>query len=654
MLPNSPNYLYMPRNPGKLTRFWQELKRRKVFGVVTTYAATAYIIIEVTNNLADSLHLPDWIGPIVVLLLVIGLPVVVIISWIFDFTPQGIKKTESVEESENKEFPAKPAKRNLRPSYVLNAVLIIAVIILAYREIFKPDTLERLKSSGGKLSVAVMPFQNMTNDTAWNVYKDVIQTSLISSLSNTREIQVRQQESIKTLFQNQGLSDYASISPSIAGTIARKLDTDIFLYGGLNRAGKAIRLNAQIADTKTNNVIKSFEINGQYDSEKIFDLADSLRKLVTDFLLVSKLIKENPEIGRWPLTTRSPDAFRYFIYGKNAENSAIKSEDWATAKEWCLKALEIDSNYDAPMYVISTAYRFLGKMDSSLYWVNKLNQKKDLWPDLNRLAASSTYAEVYDSYEERIKYFRQMQQIDDQTPSISWLIGNSYIQLRQYKKAIPDLERSIEIYHKWGIDVDWYYRDLGNAYHNTGQYKKEKALYKRAEKYVKEIDQSLIHRRAVLSLSENDTVLAGKHIEKLISSCRDNSISEADINGELGWIYWEAERQDKAEEYFRKALSLEPENPNRMNTLANRLFDRNKNFDEAYKLLDKALELATNKWDYYNYLDSKGMGLYKEGRSKEALEVLQKMYDAAPYKIYFMKSHLEEVKKAISPFYSPE
>ena len=67
-------------------KFWQELKRRKVFGVVTTYAATAYIIIEVTNNLITSLNLPNYIGQIVVILLVIGLPIVVILSWIFDFT----------------------------------------------------------------------------------------------------------------------------------------------------------------------------------------------------------------------------------------------------------------------------------------------------------------------------------------------------------------------------------------------------------------------------------------------------------------------------------------------------------------------------------------------------------------------------------------
>ena len=128
-----------------LTKFWQELKRRRVFSVVTAYAATGYIIIEVTNNLVSPLHLPPWIPTLVILLLIAGLPVAIILSWIFDFTPQGIKKTESVQESEDKKTVVKSNKRRLRPSYALNAVLIIAVIILAYPKIFKRDPLVKLQ-----------------------------------------------------------------------------------------------------------------------------------------------------------------------------------------------------------------------------------------------------------------------------------------------------------------------------------------------------------------------------------------------------------------------------------------------------------------------------------------------------------------------------
>jgi hypothetical protein len=60
------------------------------------------------------------------------------------------------------------------------------------------------------------------------------------------------------------------------------------------------------------------------------------------------------------------------------------------------------------------------------------------------------------------------------------------------------------------------------------------------------------------------------------------------------------------------------------------------------------MELAQNRVDYFNYSDTKGWGLYKQGSYQEALEVLQKTLDEAPYKLYSIKSHLEEVKKAIA------
>lgn len=143
----------MAQKSNSFEKFWQELKRRKVFGVITTYAATAYIIIEVINNLAVPLNLPSWFATLVLIILVIGLPIVIAFAWIFDFTPKGIEKTESLEELESKEIVTKPVKRKLRASYVLNAVLIIAVIVLAYSKIFKQDTLERLRSSGEHITI---------------------------------------------------------------------------------------------------------------------------------------------------------------------------------------------------------------------------------------------------------------------------------------------------------------------------------------------------------------------------------------------------------------------------------------------------------------------------------------------------------------------
>jgi tetratricopeptide (TPR) repeat protein len=537
-------------------------------------------------------------------------------------------------------------KRKLQAGVAILAILIIAAVI-AWPNIFKRNSLERLGSSGEKISIAVMPFQNLTNDTTCNILKEAIQMSLISTLSNTNELKVRQKETISSLLKTQGQNENASLSISITSGVSKKLDADIFIYGNIQKAGSAIRLNAQVIDTKTNNVLKSIEIKGPYDAEKIFIITDSLIKKVTDYLLISKLIKENPWYGQFPDITRSPDAYRYFIYGEKLKNTFVNQVDLANARDWYLRSIAADSNFLDAMVGLKDVYNFMGKTEEALKWILKIYKKKNqCTPDV-QIGISWIYADIFESPEERIKYLNQGSQLDDQNPTNHWLLGNSYSGINQYEKAIPELEKAIELLHKWGVDDSYYYRDLADAYHKSGQFEKEKRLFKKAEKLVKD-DYAILSRRAVLALTEKDTVLAKDFFDKIVVLSKNNSISESDIAIETAWIYWMADIRDKAEKYFRKALSLDTDNPGKMNTLANRLFDMNKNYDEAYQLLDKAIKSTVNKWDSYDYMDSKGMGLYKQGKYQEALEVLQKMFDSAPYKLYYMKSHLEEVKKAVA------
>ena len=235
----------MKENPNKFIRFWQELKRRNVFKVLAMYATTGYIIIEVVNNLIEPLHFPSWTATLIILLLSIGFPIVAILSWIFDLTPEGLKKTESSKVTRKKDTVTKPARRSLKTGDIIIAVLAVIVVILAYPKIFKRNTLEKLQSSGERISVVVMPFQNMTNDTIWNIWQNGIQNELIASLTNSEEIKVRQLETINNVLQSKGLTNYASITPSVASIISRKLDAYVFVYGSIKKAGATIRINAQ-------------------------------------------------------------------------------------------------------------------------------------------------------------------------------------------------------------------------------------------------------------------------------------------------------------------------------------------------------------------------------------------------------------------------
>ena len=490
-----------------------------MFRVTATYAATAYIIIEVTNNLVGPFRLPEWIPTLVAILLAIGLPVIIILSWIFDFTTQGIKKTESLEELAAKEIVTKPVKRRIRSSDVIIAVLLVAVVILAWPRIFKRDTLERLRSSGERIAVAVMPFQNMTNDTIWDVWQDGIQNELITSLTNAEDLVVRQVETVKELIQSKGLNNYASLTPSVATSISRKLDADILINGTIKQSKNLLRVNAQLIDAKTKEPFKSFELDGSGAEKDIIPVIDSLKQMLTNYLIISKLKKEvSPEIQNIA-TTNSPSAYRYFILG----NKAISKRDHSTAIIYFTKAIELDSNFTYAAIRLSNAYWNLFSFDQAKKWCLRVREKKDQIPVYLEAINNVMYALLFESPVEATKYIEQQIELDSQSPLGYSNLGYNYIRLRQYDKAAQAFERSLDIYKKWNVKpiIPGHYQYLGLAYHKTGRFKKEKKLYKKAEKDFPD-DAPLVFRQASLALSLGKDKEANRQINKYISLLREN------------------------------------------------------------------------------------------------------------------------------------
>lgn len=136
-----------------------------------------------------------------------------------------------------------------------------------------------------------------------------------------------------------------------------------------------------------------------------------------------------------------------------------------------------------------------------------------------------------------------------------------------------------------------------------------------------------------------------EYIEKYKSIQIENSIPEANIASNLARIYSEAGNLDKAEDYYRKALTLEPEKPGRYSRLAYFLIDNERNIDEGMELINRALE---SQPDNYIYLDTKGWGLFKQGKYIEALKFLVKADSLKPIYFYELDLHLEEAKKAVA------
>jgi len=629
----------MAQKTNRFERFWKELKRRKVFGIITTYAATAYIVIEVTNNLAVPLHLPDWFASLELIILVTGLPVVVILSWVFDFTPQGIKKTESYEQSVKAEPRAKTLKGRLRPSYVLNAVLLIAVVILTYPRIFKRHSLENLRNKGG-ISVAVMPFQNLTNDTVWDIWQSGIQDELITLLTFSDELKVRQKETTNTLLKSKGLTNYASIAPDVASMISKKLDADIFIHGSIKQAGETMRLNAQLINSSNEEIYKSFQIEGK--SDKILHLTDSLSDLVRNCLIITKLIKNLPANEQRLPPTNSSEAFRCYLMGEIARSK----RDYPGARKLFSQALAIDSNFHFINLLLSVACVNEGLYEEAKEWSIKAYDKRDQMSPRARLVTEKNHAGFFGTPFDELKYLRQYLEIDDQFPGTYYDIGLIYYTMYEYDKAIPEFEKALDLYDKMDARPWWIfnYSLLSYAYHATGQYKKEKNLFKKADRDFPE-DPAMIWQKTLLSLTEGDTISANNLIEKYKTLRKERSWSDAGIAYSIGEIYKEAGYLDKAEEYHRLEVSLEPANPDRLWDLGWFLIDKDRNIEEGLILVDSALEI---KPDFYWYLDAKGWGLFKQGKFDEALKYLEKCHDLSPSYRHNVHLHLEAARKAVA------
>ena len=527
-----------------------------------------------------------------------------------------------VKEVKNQPVKKEPGiikNRKLLSGVIFATVLVVAAI-LVYPKIFKQDKLEKLRSSNGRISIAIMPFQNMTNDTAKNFWQDMIQDNLITSLSNSQELIVRQTETIFTLLQNSYSTNYASITPSVASNISQKLDANVFIYGSISRVGTVIRVNARVVDSQTEEVLKSYQIDGT--AENILHIADSLSGMVSNFLVISNL-KKGVSSDDYQLiaSTNSPEAYNLFLLG----NNAYRKWDYPAACKMYLQAIAIDSNFIEAVLKLSIAYYNLSVYDEAKRWCLRAYEKRDQMPLQLKISTNRVYALLFETRHEEINYLRQLQELDDLLPGTYYSLGYAYSNMFQFEKAIPEYEKALEIYHKLGIKPAWIfnYTQLGEAYNKTRQYKKEEKLYKEAEKDFPD-NIFLIARQCLLAAVTGDTVKATRYLERAKKLGEASPYPEADKTEYIASGFSDIGMDKLAEELYRKALSLEPQNPKRWNDLAFFLIDKNRNLSEGIKLADKALELNP---DNYKYLESKGWGFYKQGKYPEALETLQKSWD---------------------------
>jgi len=609
----------MSGEPNKLSQFWQELKRRKVIKVIAMYAGVAYILIELAGNVTEPLHLPEWIPTFVILLLVIGFPITIILSWIFDVTPEGIKKTESIEEvAEQKSAPI-PTKRGLKKSDVIIAVLFVVVCILLYPRVFKTDKFKNIRDEDGKISIAVMPFQNMTNDTLWDVWQMGIQNELITYLSRSEELSVRQLLTMNDILMQTGELNAASFTPAMASDISSKLEANSFIIGSIKTSADIVRINAHLIDTYSKETYKTFQIDGNREDD-LFAMTDSLSWLIRNFLEISELKKELvADFNRWATTT-SVEALQLYIQGVNA----FSRTDFAAAVDHFNSALKIDSNFVMARGLLIYSYKNLGKHKEAIQVMERAILDTESLPYEYQLLFKWVRADFDKDPQMCIKYLEQFLEYESQSRNFTWQIGWEHMRIGQFEKAAVYFEKAFEIDLQWGggWQLPWFYTAPGRVYHELENHERENEIYEMGLRVIPD-DRGIIYQQAICALSQGDTAEASRLIEHLRSLVEELGVGAwAQVAESV--IYEEAGDLDMAEKLLRTSLTMSHDSTVHIYGLARFLIRNEINVEEGMNWIKQLLEGNPDDWVYL-YLE--GMGLYQQGKYDEAYEALQRSWE---------------------------
>ncbi|MEN8227456.1 MAG: tetratricopeptide repeat protein [Bacteroidota bacterium] len=623
--------------------FFQELKRRHVLRVVAMYAPGAFILLEVMDIITPALSLPPWTVTMTIIVLAVGFPVTIVLSWIFDITPEGVIKTGDIESSSETESLSKPGRRRLRGSDVVIAVLVVVVGFLIYPKIFSKDKLSGIRDQDGKISVAILPFENLAGDTAYNVWQGGFQNLLITTLSNSEEISVRQYQAVKSVLEDNKSINYASLTPALANDLANKLETKTLILGNILKAGNSIRVNAQLVDAETEEIYKTYLVEGDSEDD-FFEMADSLSGLIKNFIEIKSITDQYNSLATRSVSfTRSSQAFKYYIHGFDA----FMELKMKSAAEWFAKAIEADSSFITPYVFSAYTYSLMGNNRQSRFFCKTAHKKRDGLAMEERLLIDQLYAYYFETPNEEITYLNQLVEIDELNPLYWQQLGFAHYKLFEYEEALVNFEQALDITKKWGVEYrnPFIYFIMGNAYHKTGDHENEEEILELGLSLFPN-NYIMLQFQAICALSmgemkeANEILSSYKYVRKNIIHC-----TEAMITGGLGHIYKEAGMLDEAEKQYRHLLELQPRNPNAMNNLAWFLIDKDVNVDEGVELLDEALKLQPDNW---YFLDSKGWGLYKQGKYEEALKILKDAWEHKP--IYHHASYLkiQEVERTVA------
>ena len=281
--------------------FFAELKRRNVYKVAVAYAVVAWLLMQVASQIFPFFEIPNWIVRLVILLLVIGFPVALIIAWAFEMTSEGIKRTETADAAGQR-------SRGVAWIYVvlIGAALSVGLFFLGRYTAGNTASAARAEtaasSSIAQKSIAVLPFENLSDDKGAAYFADGIQDEILTKLSSIADLKVISRTST---------ARYKS-KPEDLKTVSQQLGVANVLEGSVQKAADKVRVNVQLIDARADSHLwaKSYD----RDIKDVFAVESEVAQEIADSLQAKLSPTEANTVARAP--TKDAQAYDLFLKGE--------------------------------------------------------------------------------------------------------------------------------------------------------------------------------------------------------------------------------------------------------------------------------------------------------------------------------------------------
>lgn len=355
--------------------FFSELKRRKVYGAAISYGITGWLLAQIASLITSSFEAPSWVIKVIIIALIIGYPIVLILAWVYEMSPQGMRKTKAKETDDI--VPILSKKTIIRNWIISLIVSIFFVSIGSWWALNEYNTADKRAIK----SLAILPFGNFTGNHDQDYLAEGLHFNLITAVSQVGSLRIIGQKS--TL-------KYKNSEKSVP-EIANELGVEAIIESSIMKFGDTVQLNIQMiqAFPEERNIWRQvFE----RPTNEIYSLYNEVSQQIAKEIDVILSTQEKSLLS----TARKvdPDAYQAYLRGRFYWDKLTR-EDLDQSLKYYQLATELDSTF-APAYA-GIAAVWSGRRQMGMVTPKEANKLEAIAID-KAFALDSTDVEVLYNY----------------------------------------------------------------------------------------------------------------------------------------------------------------------------------------------------------------------------------------------------------------